>query len=69
MSSWTSACRPATTAASWTRWRRTSRAALAPDRDAEAYKLAAAMLTGEDAFGMAFIEAFRAGRLGEAAAG
>jgi 5-methyltetrahydrofolate--homocysteine methyltransferase len=45
------------------------RAALSPDRDSEAYRLAAAMLTGEDAFGMAFIEAFRAGRLGEAAAG
>ncbi len=39
-------------------------AALNPDRDTEAYKLAAAMLTGEDAFGMAFIEAFRAGSLG-----
>ncbi len=39
-------------------------AALNPDRDSEAYKLAAAMLTGEDAFGMAFIEAFRAGKLG-----
>jgi 5-methyltetrahydrofolate--homocysteine methyltransferase len=38
-------------------------AALAPDRDSEAYRLAAAMLTGEDAFGMAFIEAYRAGRL------
>jgi 5-methyltetrahydrofolate--homocysteine methyltransferase len=37
--------------------------ALAPDRDAEPYRLAAAMLTGEDPFGMAFIEAFRAGRL------
>ncbi len=39
-------------------------AALDPDRDSEPYRLAAAMLTGEDAFGMAFIEAFRAGRLG-----
>ena len=39
-------------------------AALDPDRDSEAYRLAAAMLTGEDAYGMAFIEAFRAGRLG-----
>jgi 5-methyltetrahydrofolate--homocysteine methyltransferase len=39
-------------------------AALDPDRDTEAYQLAAAMLTGEDAFGMAFIEAFRAGKLG-----
>ena len=38
-------------------------AALSPDRGSEAYQLAAAMLTGEDAFGMAFIEAFRAGRL------
>ena len=43
-------------------------AALAPDRDAEAYRLAAAMLTGEDPFGMAFIEAYRAGRLAEGAA-
>jgi hypothetical protein len=42
-------------------------AALAPDRDAEPYRLAAAMLTGEDAFGMEFIEAFRAGRLGPVA--
>ena len=42
--------------------------ALSPDRDSEAYRLAAAMLSGEDAFGMAFIEAFRAGRLGEGAA-
>ena len=32
----------------------------------EAYRLAAAMLAGEDAFGMDFIEAFRAGRLGDA---
>ena len=39
-------------------------AALAPDRESEAYTLAAAMLTGEDAFGMQFIEAFRAGKLG-----
>ncbi len=37
-------------------------AALDPDRDSEAYTLAKAMLTGEDAFGMQFIEAFRAGR-------
>jgi hypothetical protein len=37
-------------------------AALAPDRDSEPYRLAAAMLSGEDAFGMAFIEAFRAGK-------
>lgn len=39
-------------------------AALRPDRDDRRYQLAAAMLTGEDAFGMAFIEAFRAGQLG-----
>jgi hypothetical protein len=39
-------------------------AALAPDRDSEPYRLAAALLTGADAFGMGFIEAFRAGRLG-----
>jgi 5-methyltetrahydrofolate--homocysteine methyltransferase len=38
--------------------------ALAPDRESEPYRLAAAMLTGEDAFGMAFIGAFRAGSLG-----
>ncbi len=37
-------------------------AALHPDRDSDAYQLAAAMLTGEDAFGMQFIEAFRAGK-------
>jgi 5-methyltetrahydrofolate--homocysteine methyltransferase len=37
-------------------------AALNPDRESEAYVLARAMLTGEDAFGMAFIEAFRAGK-------
>ena len=43
-------------------------AALAPDRDAEAYRLAAAMLSGEDPFGMAFIEAYRAGRLAEGGA-
>lgn len=42
------------------------RVALAPDRESEAYRLAAAMLRGEDAFGMDFIEAFRAGRLGDA---
>ena len=41
-----------------------TQAALNPDRDSEAYKLAAAMLTGEDPYGMAFIEAFRAGKLG-----
>jgi 5-methyltetrahydrofolate--homocysteine methyltransferase len=39
-------------------------AALAPERESEPYRLAAAMLTGEDAFGMAFIGAFRAGSLG-----
>jgi 5-methyltetrahydrofolate corrinoid/iron sulfur protein methyltransferase len=38
-------------------------AALEPDRESEPYRLAAAMLTGEDAFGMAFIGAFRAGLL------
>ena len=38
-------------------------AALNPDRESEAYQLATAMLTGEDAFGMQFIEAFRAGKL------
>ena len=37
--------------------------ALNPDRDSEGYTLARAMLTGEDAFGMAFITAFREGRL------
>jgi 5-methyltetrahydrofolate--homocysteine methyltransferase len=42
-------------------------AALHPDRDAEGYRLAAALLTGSDAFGVEFIEAFRAGRLGEVA--
>lgn len=39
-------------------------AALSPDRDAEAYRLAADLLTGADVFGVEFIEAFRAGRLG-----
>ena len=39
-------------------------AALDPDRESEAYLLAKAMLAGEDAFGMKFIEAFRAGTLG-----
>jgi 5-methyltetrahydrofolate corrinoid/iron sulfur protein methyltransferase len=38
-------------------------AALQPDRTTEGYTLAMAMLTGEDAFGMQFIEAFRAGKL------
>jgi cobalamin-dependent methionine synthase I len=37
-------------------------AALNPDRESEAYGLAKAMLTGEDAYGMGFIEAFRAGK-------
>lgn len=37
--------------------------ALVPDRESESYRLAAAMLTGEDAFGMEFIDAYRAGRL------
>ena len=40
------------------------RAALAPIGSPTPMPLAAAMLTGEDAFGMAFIEAFRAGKLG-----
>ena len=39
------------------------RSALAPDREAESYRLAADLLTGADAFGVEFIEAFRAGRL------
>lgn len=39
-------------------------AALAPDREDEAYRLAADLLTGVDAFGVEFIDAFRAGRLG-----
>jgi 5-methyltetrahydrofolate--homocysteine methyltransferase len=39
-------------------------AALEPDRDSKTYAMAAALLTGEDAFGMEFIEAFRAGELG-----
>ena len=39
-------------------------AALRPDRDAEPYRLAAAMLTGQDAFGMEFIDAYRSGKLG-----
>ena len=38
-------------------------AALDPDRGSEPYQLARAMLTGEDAFGMGFIEAFRAAEL------
>jgi 5-methyltetrahydrofolate--homocysteine methyltransferase len=39
-------------------------AALAPERSAEAYRLAAEMLTGVDAFGVEFIDAYRSGRLG-----
>ncbi len=42
--------------------------ALAPDRDALAYRLAADLLTGADPFGVEFIDAFRAGRLSESAA-
>jgi len=42
--------------------------ALAPDRGSEVYRLAADLLTGVDAFGVEFIEAFRAGRLAEPAA-
>ena len=38
-------------------------AALNPDRDSKGYTLARARLTGEDAFGMQFIGAFRAGEL------
>jgi cobalamin-dependent methionine synthase I len=44
------------------------RQALAPDRDAEVYRLAADLLTGADPFGMEFIEAYRAGRLADPAA-
>jgi 5-methyltetrahydrofolate--homocysteine methyltransferase len=40
------------------------RAALSPDRDAEAYRMAADFIEGRDVFGMEFIEAFRAGRFG-----
>jgi cobalamin-dependent methionine synthase I len=43
------------------------RRALAPDRDSEVYRLAADLLTGADAFGVEFIEAYRAGRLTEPA--
>ena len=39
------------------------RGALGPDRDTEPYRLAADMLTGRDAFGVEFIDAYRAGRL------
>ncbi len=38
--------------------------ALAPDRDADAYRMAAEFIEGRDMFGMEFIEAFRAGRFG-----
>jgi 5-methyltetrahydrofolate--homocysteine methyltransferase len=38
--------------------------ALTPDRTEEAYCLAAELLTGVDAFGVAFIDAYRSGRLG-----
>ncbi len=38
-------------------------AALTPDRESEAYRLAADLLTGADAFGVGFIDAFRSGRL------
>jgi hypothetical protein len=37
--------------------------ALSPDRSAERYRIAADLLTGADAYGVTFIEAFRAGRL------
>ncbi len=42
--------------------------ALTPDRDAAPYRLAADLLTGVDAFGVEFIDAYRAGRLAEASA-
>ena len=42
--------------------------ALAPDRTSESYRLAADLLTGADAFGVEFIEAFRSGRLSAAPA-
>ncbi len=38
-------------------------AALNPDRESEAYRMAAAFIEGRDVFGIEFIEAFRAGRL------
>lgn len=41
--------------------------ALAPDRTSERYRLAADLLTGVDAFGADFIDAFRSGRLAEPA--
>ena len=37
------------------------RRALAPDRSSEPYTLAADFIEGRDPFGMAFIEAYRAG--------
>jgi 5-methyltetrahydrofolate--homocysteine methyltransferase len=37
--------------------------ALSPDRSSEVYRLAADLLTGVDAFGVEFIDAFRSGRL------
>ena len=37
--------------------------ALAPDRASETYRLAADLLTGVDAFGVEYLEAFRSGRL------
>jgi cobalamin-dependent methionine synthase I len=42
--------------------------ALRPDRSTDAYRLAADLLTGVDAFGVEFIDAYRAGRLGASAA-
>ncbi len=39
--------------------------ALRPDRVAPSYQLAADLLTGVDAFGVEFIDAFRTGRIGE----
>jgi hypothetical protein len=38
-------------------------ASLVPDRESPRYRLAADMLTGVDAFGMEFIDAFRSGKL------
>jgi 5-methyltetrahydrofolate--homocysteine methyltransferase len=43
------------------------RRALSPDRTSEPYRLAADLLLGEDPFGVAFIEAYRSGRLSESA--
>jgi hypothetical protein len=34
-----------------------------PDRSTESYRLAADLLQGVDAFGVEYLEAFRAGRL------